>query len=257
MRVLRFIFSVLTLVLAINAGGQTRIIPRDRIESLANPRLSPDSSSLDFEVRHIVAERMNEDDPPSNFTFRFRNISDRTISLERITTTCSCVSAICNRSEVGPDETAEIIVRYNPKGHPGKFERKIFVYTGKGDAPAAVLKLSVDVDRGADKSSVYPILMGRIRLRRASVMFPAGRLAVERIPFVNVSNKEIALRCNEMLLPECLDFRTEPEAVGPGQEGEMIITFNPTKGQVKENMMIVLDGLGLSPSRSSIKIEIK
>lgn len=257
MRVLRFIFSVLTLVLAINAGGQTRIIPRDRIESLANPRLSPDSSSLDFEVRHIVAERMNEDDSPSNFTFRFRNISDRTISLERITTTCSCVSAICNRSEVGPDETAEIIVRYNPKGHPGKFERNIFVYTGKGDAPAAVLKLSVDVDRGADKSSVYPILMGRIRLRRASVMFPAGRLAVERIPFVNVSNKEIALRCNEMLLPECLDFRTEPEEVGPGQEGEMIITFNPAKGQVKENMMIVLDGLGLSPSRSSIKIEIK
>ena len=257
MRVLRFIFSVLTLVLAINAGGQTRIIPRDRIESLANPRLSPDSSSLDFEVKHIVAERMNEDDSPSNFTFRFRNISDRTISLERITTTCSCVSAICNRSEVGSDETAEIIVRYNPKGHPGKFERNIFVYTGKGDAPAAVLKLSVDVDRGADKSSVYPILMGRIRLRRASVMFPAGRLAVERIPFVNVSNKEIALRCNEMLLPECLDFRTEPEEVGPGQEGEMIITFNPTKGQVKENMMIVLDGLGLSPSRSSIKIEIK
>jgi hypothetical protein len=60
-----------------------------------------------------------------------------------------------------------------------------------------------------------------------------------------------------MLLPECLDFRTEPEEVGPGQEGEMIITFNPTKGQVKENMMVVLDGLGLSPSRSSIKIEIK
>ena len=200
---------------------------------------------------------MNEDDPPSSFTFRFRNISDRTISLERITTTCSCVSAICNRSEVGPDEAAEIIVRYNPKGHPGKFERKIFVYTGKGDAPAAVLKLSVDVDRGADKSSVYPILMGRIRLRRGSVMFPAGRLAVERIPFVNVSNKEIALRCNEMLLPDCLDFRTEPEEVGPGQEGEMIITFNPAKGQVKENMMVVLDGLGLSPSRSSIKIEIK
>ena len=257
MRVLRFIFSVLTLVLAINAGGQTRIIPRDRIESLANPRLSPDSSSLDFEVRHIVAERMNEDDPPSNFTFRFRNISDRTISLERITTTCSCVSAICNRSEVGPDETAEIIVRYNPKGHPGKFERKIFVYTGKGDAPSAVLKLSVDVDRGSDRSSVYPILMGRIRLRRDSVIFPSGRLAVERIPFVNLSDMEISLRCNEMLLPECLDFRTEPEEVGPGQEGEMIITFNPTKGQVKENMMVVLDGLGLSPSRSSIKIEIK
>lgn len=257
MRTRGFIFSVLALVMAINAGAQTRIIPRDRIESLANPRLSSDSSSLDFEVRSIVAERMNEDDAPRNFTFRFKNTSDRTISVERITTTCSCVNAICNRTEVRPHEVAEITARYNPKGHPGKFERKIFVYTSKGDAPAAVLKLIVEVDRGSDKSSAYPVLMGKIRLRRTSVAFPGEEMAVERIPFVNISDKELVLRCNEMLLPGCLGFRSEPRVVGSGQEGEMIITFDPAKGQVKENMMVVLDGLGLSPSRSSIKIEIK
>ena len=255
MRTRGFIFSVLALVMAINAGAQTRIIPRDRIESLANPRLSSDSSSLDFEVRSIVAERMNEDDAPRNFAFRFKNTSDRTISVERITTTCSCVNAICNRTEVRPHEVAEITARYNPKGHPGRFERRIFVYTDNDSEPAAVLKLSVEVSTGNDLSADWPFQKGGIRLRRGSVEFVEGVKAVEKIRFINLTGKDLRLQCEESFLPPCLSFRSMPEMVKDGQTGEMVISYDPTK-QSRSSMKIMLKGLGVPPSQSAIEVKM-
>ena len=200
MKSIRIIF-LLYLGLSFALNAQTRVLPREKIEAVANPRLSADSASLRFEVRTITAEKMNEDDAPKKFIFRFRNISDRLISIHRISTTCSCVSAYSSKVNLHPHEEAEINVMYDPKGHPGKFERKVFIYTDAGTDPAAVLRLNVDVDSGTDMSSVFPVLMGRIRLRRNILTFTDKSQAVEKIPFINISDKEIVLKCNEMRFP--------------------------------------------------------
>ena len=57
-------FGLMTLVslacVALNpAHAQIRVIPREKLEAVANPRLSPDSASLQFDVRRIMAEPMN------------------------------------------------------------------------------------------------------------------------------------------------------------------------------------------------------
>ena len=200
---------------------------------------------------------MNEDDVPRIFTYRFSNVADRTIQIKRLVSTCSCASASCTVMSVEPGEAAEINVRYNPKGHPGRFERRVFVYTDDSSSPAAILKLSVDVDNSKDMSGLYPVQMGAIRLRRGKVTFESDRLGVERIPFINLGDGSMKLRCNRMLLPECLDFRTEPEVVDAGAEGEIVISFDPSRGNVKERMMIMLDGLKLPPSQAAVKVEVK
>lgn len=248
---------ILSLGFSIGLSAQTKIIPRERIEALANPSLSPDSASLDFDTRLIVAERMNEDDSPKVFTFGFRNVGDSVIDIKRLVSTCSCAAATCSRQQVKPGESAQINVRYNPKGHPGRFERKVFVYTDDSNEPAAVLRLMVEVGYSAEGTTVYPVEMGSVRLRRKTVTFPEGVKAVERIPFMNVGSKNLALKSNRMLLPSCLEVRVQPEVVGPGSEGEIVISFDPSKGKVKERMSVVLDGLGLPPSQSSINVEIK
>lgn len=253
MSYLRIILIIAIWVQAASAASaQMRIIAREKVEAVSNPRLSADSASLVFDTRHIVAEPMTEDDAPENFIYRFQNVSDKEVEIVRLVSTCSCASATCSVRSVAPGESAEISVRYNPKGHPGSFERKVFVYTREGNAPSAVLRLSVDVTSGSDLSTQWPIQMGGIRLRRTEVSFVQGKKAVETISFINLTGKALKLECEDMFLPECFTFSSGP--VENGAEGVMTITYDPAKPGVRDNVKLILKGLNLPPSKSSITI---
>ena len=255
MGIFRFICIFICAALPLAASAQMKMVSKEKLESVSNPALSWDSAAFSFDARHIKAEPMNEDDTPVVFRYRFRNVSDKTLKIGRIASTCSCASASCPVSEVAPGESSEILVRYDPKGHPGRFERRIFVYTDNGSDPAAVLKLSVEVSTGNDLSADWPFQKGGIRLRRGSVEFVEGVKAVEKIRFINLTGKDLRLQCEESFLPPCLSFRSVPEMVKDGQTGEMVISYDPTK-QSRSSMKIMLKGLGVPPSQSAIEVKM-
>ena len=234
------------------ASAQLKLVSQEKLKSVNSPELSKDSSSLNFVTRHIVAERMSEDDAPRTYRFEFTNVGRGKLEVKRLVATCSCVQAICLKREVAPGETAEISVTYNPKGHPGKFERKIFVYTQDGDVPAAVLRLSVDVENSLDLSGQYPISMGKISLRRKVVKFRKGEDAVEKLRFVNMSGRVLRFDCDRAFLPECIKFYAPPTR--PLEEAEMVIRYDSTKPGVREKLTIFLNDLGLPPSQSSLTV---
>ena len=237
------------------ASAQMRIISRDKVDEVSNPTLSSDSASLVFDTTNITAEPMNEDDAPNNFVYTFKNTGKETIEILRLVSTCSCATATCSVKSVAPGASAKINVRDNPKGHPGRFERKVFVYTQDGNNPAAILKLSVDVSNGSDYSTLWPVQMGGIRMRTTEVTFTQGKKAVETINFINLSGKSLKLECETMFLPACLSFSSE--LVENGKEGVIQITYDPTKPGARESLKLILKGLGLPPSQSSITIRIK
>ena len=258
MALIRFIMvCAAVMVSAMTADAQLRMVSREKLQEVANPALSADSASLSFEQKHIIAEPMNEDDAPTSFAYRFTNVGKETVTIKRLVSTCSCASAVCPVKEVAPGASAEISVTYNPKGHPGKFERKIFVYTQDGNSPAVVLRLSVEVATGADLSQEWPVQMGSIRLRRSEVAFSAGAKGVEQLRFINLSGRPLALQCEENFLPECLSFRTEPKVVEDGAEGVIVISYDPSLPGVRDSMNVILKGLGLPPTKSSITVRIK
>lgn len=247
---------ILSIVLAFgvipDAGAQIRLVSKEKLKSVNSPELSRDSASLGFVTRHIVAEPMSEDDAPQTYVFEFANIGHRKMEISRIVSTCSCAQAVCTKKVVAPGEKAEIRVTYNPKGHPGRFERKIFVYTQEGDAPAAVLKLSVDVENSMDISGQYPVSMGKIRLKRRAVRFNEGSDAVERLKFINVSGRVLRFDCDRAFLPECIQFYAPPTR--PLEEAEMVIRYDSAKPAAREKMTVFLNDLGVPPSQPSITI---
>lgn len=253
MRISRIIFSlVLALCILPEAGAQLKLVSKEKLKSVNSPQLSRDSASVSFETRHIVAERMTEDDAPKTFTYEFTNVGRSKLEIKRLVSTCSCAQAICTKKVVAPGEKASVMVTYNPKGHPGRFERKIFIYTQEGDAPAAVLKLSVDVENSMDISGQYPVSMGKIRLKRRAVRFNEGADAVERLKFINVSGRVLRFDCDRAFLPECIQFYAPPTR--PLEEAEMVIRYDSTKPGVREKMTVFLNDLGVPPSQSSITI---
>ena len=240
---------------ALSASAQMKLISREKVEQVSNPSHSPDSEALLFDTVHITAEPMNEDDAPEDFVYTFRNVGKGKIDIVRLVSTCSCATATCPVKSVAPGESAQITVRYNPKGHPGNFERKVFVYTQEGHSPAAVLKLSVDVSIGEDHSTQWPIQMGGIRLRSTELAFPKGKKAVETLSFINLSGKPLKLECESAFMPECLTFSSEP--VEDGAEGTIRISYDPSRPGARDSFNLILKGLGLPPSKSSILIRIK
>lgn len=237
------------------ASAQIKIIPREKVESVSNPTLSSDSAVLVFDKTHITAAPMNEDDSPKNFVYTFKNIGEEDIEIVRLVSTCSCAMATCTVKTVAPGASAKINVRYNPKGHPGRFERKVFVYTQEGNNPAAILKLTVDVSNGGDHSTLWPVQMGGIRLRTTEVEFAKGKKAVETISFINLSGKTLKIDCETTFLPSCIAFRCD--AVENGKEGTMQIAYDPSRPGARDTLKLILIGLGLPPSKSSITIRIK
>ncbi|MBR4298577.1 MAG: DUF1573 domain-containing protein [Bacteroidales bacterium] len=246
----------LAMTAGVTASGQLRIIPREKVESVADPRLSEESSFMRFDTRHIVAEPMNEADSPKCFVYRFENTGSESLKGIRIVTTCSCMTATVSAKEILPGQKGEIQLMYNPKGHPGRFERKVFVYTEAHEDPAAVLRLSVEVNNGADMSLDWPIQMGTIRLRNDVVEFRSGVRAVERLCFINLGAKDLKLECETSFLPQSLTFRCDPEIVQPGQEGQIVIKYDPSAEGAERNAVVILKGLGVPPSRSSVKVVI-
>ena len=253
---MRLIGIILAMVLAFGfvpeAGAQLKLVSKEKLKSVNSPQLSKDSASLDFVTRHIVAEKMTEDSAPVTFTYEFRNAGRRQLEIKRLISNCSCVQAICTRKSVGPGERAEIRVTYNPKGHPGRFERKVFIYTMDGEAPAAVLKLSVDVENSLDIAGQYPVSMGKIRLKTAAVRFKEGTDDVVKVKFVNVGGRVLRFDCDRAFLPECIRFYAPPTR--PLEEAEMVVRYDSTKPGAKEKMTIFLNDLGVPPSQSSLTV---
>ena len=257
MAIIRLIsICIAVMASALTAAAQLRMVSKEKLEQVSDPRHSADSAFLAFDTRHIVAEPMNEDDMPKTFVYRFTNVGEHALQIKRLVSSCSCASAVCTVREVAPGASAEISVRYNPAGHPGKFERKVFVYTQDGNDPSAVLKLSVDVSAGADLAGEWPVQMGSIRFRRSEVTFKAGEKAVETLRFINAGDRPVSLDVDRDFLPACLSVSMEQGQIAPGEEGVIRIAFDPSMSGARETMKVILKGLGLPPTRSTLTVTV-
>lgn len=123
--------------------GQFHIVPRQRLDSMANPALANGAQAMRFVAKRIETGPIGEDDGPKNYRFEWQNVGDKPLVITRITTTCGCAAPSWDRQPVKPGEKATVTVTYHPKGHPDSFTRKIFLFTQlAANAPTAILELS-------------------------------------------------------------------------------------------------------------------
>ncbi len=244
------------------------------IDSLNNPSLADGAGSLRFLETVVDGGRMNEDDAPKTFTFRWKNNGTESVAITRVTTTCGCAAPRFERKAVLPGKDGEINITYHPKGHPGKYSRKIFVYSSiSSEKPSAVLELRGEVVPSAMPSSDYPVSMGELRLKRSEVVFdasgagkeagsvldgvPSGGRQVERIECLNSGRKPLRLKAG--IAPSCLSVSFEPESLGGGEIGDLVIRFDPSgmKSPLPERCPVILEGIDLAPSKRTIMIIFK
>ena len=245
------------LVAARPARGQFHIVPRERLDSMAQPALAHGAQAMRFDRTRIETGAIGEDDGPKSFVFTWRNTGDKPLVITRVKTTCGCAVPTCGKRPVKPGETDSVTVTYHPKGHPGRFVRKIFIFTQlAGNAPSATLELAGEVIPSARPTYAYPHARGNLLLKQEEIRIEGTRPQVETIECLNGGNDTLRVRIDTRILPPCVRARFAPEALPPGGVGELTVRFDPAAGKAPGRIPLFLRGLGLQPGQSSVMVRI-
>lgn len=231
-----------------------------QIDSLYNPPVSESGADMLFGTNVLDAGTIMETAVPPEYEFTWTNVGDRPVTVLKVTTTCGCAVPSFERVPVPPGEKGSLKVTYHPKGHPGKFDRRIFVYTDlSGARPAAVLSLKGYVEAADVPVWMFRHQMGSLYLRRTELEIDGQRKAVERILCMNAGSEPLRIGVESTLLPPYLSFRCEPETIPPGGEADLVISYDPEAVPMKmlKVVPVILTGLDLPPSQRTIMVKIK
>ena len=143
MKMFRFILLAVALAFSHNAIAQIKILPKEKIDSIANPPLAPNAGNVAFERQMIIAEFALGDQASRTFEYIFVNKGNTPIVITRLVSTCSCAKAEYDKRIIKPGERGVIRLIYSPEGRIGTNVRRVFVYTGDNTQPSAVLRLEV------------------------------------------------------------------------------------------------------------------
>ena len=143
MKMFRLILLAAAMMLGHNAMAQIKILPKEKIDSIANPPLAINAGTVSFERDKIIAEIPSGDTAPRTFEYGFVNNGTHPLVIVRLVSTCSCARAEYDKKVVAPGERGIIRVIYSPEGRIGKNVRRVFVYTDGHSQPTAVLRLEV------------------------------------------------------------------------------------------------------------------
>ena len=253
-------------------GGQIRIVPREQLEL----HLSADSQSLEFESKELNLPPLSEDSEPVTVVFPVKNVSSQTIYLTRVASSCSCLEPeqFDGILKLRAGESAEIRAVYNPEGHPGKFSRKLSVYTAASeDTPAAVLTVNADVAWSGNPETEFPVRCGNLLLARGEVTlsggeklpagktWPAGRTEIVSIRCYNASSKAMRLSAQTDFVPFPVVMHCEPQVLRSGERGRIVLEIGGgagvAGGVASGEYPIFLKGCGARPSESKIILKIK
>lgn len=236
-------------------GQQYRIIPKEQLDSVANPVAAADSP-MRFERTRIDTGTIGEDDAPSQYTFRWHNDSNEPVVITEVRTSCGCAVANYEKRPVPAGEEGEITVTYHPKGHPGLFVRKISVFTQNGGVPAAVLELSGDVTPSVRPTYQYPHVIGPLRLKQMRVRMEGTRRSVESIEVMNAGETPLTITADSRMLPEYIKVTCLPASIEPGGKADIDIAFDPAKVKtaLPKQVPVILEGIALPPGKRTIYI---
>lgn len=240
-----------------------RRLSQEQADSLINPPLAKQAEQLlRFDKTVLNIGTLTEDDAPRTYLFTGTNVSQKTLTLTRVRTTCGCAAAEVSTGKILPGESRTIALTYHPKNHPGTIDASAFVYLSSSEKhPVARLTLTGNVLPGADEWARYPYAMGKLRLKQNRMEFQevaAGKQPSERILCGNSGDKP--LRLSALMIPKFATFRTEPETIPPGSEADIVVTIDasliPAGKEASFTFPIILEGVDARPSDRTLNVKV-
>jgi len=75
-----------------------------------------------------------QQDSDGTYEFIFKNISDKSLVVNRARSTCGCTVPLWSKEPIAPGEKGKIVVKYNTSV-PGSFTKSVYVYSTAANSP--------------------------------------------------------------------------------------------------------------------------
>lgn len=237
---------------ATHSHAQITIIPQEQLTEATNPTLATGAKMV-FDCGEAISFGIIEESGGAwSSRIKWSEQTDKKLTISRITTSCNCLEAKWNKREAVAASRGEIEIVYHPKGHAGKVEQKIFIYTDLSDThPTAIVRVVGMVTASADRSGDYPHTCGTLRLKCKEVMVD-GESQV-RIAVMNGGSTPLTITQDNNLSLGGVKAHTEPTTLQPLEEGDLVIETGERNAQ--SHKVLYLKGIDTAPRNR--KIEIK
>lgn len=236
---------------ACDAAAQIRIVPRQRLDSIARPTTVGEGRVHFEHGGELNFGSIDESAPRWSQRIRWSNISDTPIVVTRVTTSCSCVTVEYDRNKVEPNGEGWLTISFNPKGRVGKVTQRVAVYTNLSDVhPTAVLHLRGYVE--TSEGDIYTSAMGALRLTTKRVAVERGKPFRVTLACKNAADKPLHIEADRYMPSTGVTLRTEPEVLNGGAEGVLIIEG----AGVEKPVRLYVGGIDVAPSQRVIDIMV-
>jgi Protein of unknown function (DUF1573) len=155
-------------------------------------------------------------------TFPFRNAGDRPVRILSLDPSCSCMSAVPDKTVFAPGESGEIRVELALTGYSGRVRRSVAVATDAADGKFAELTLTVEIPE-------VVTIMPRFLFWRV------GAVPEEKVAEVVATDP----KTTTIDQAECASPRFNVR-LSPGPSGEFRLTVKPADTQQPDEAMIHL-----------------
>ena len=263
----RYNILIIAFLLSLSTAAQVAVrdmrgLTREQIDSIVRPKVNPQGAEqlrCDHDTHDLGT--LSEDDKPVSHTFTLRNVSGKSVRIQRVRTTCGCTEAAFDTTAIAPGATTKVTLTYDPEDRPGTIDVSAYVYLADGSKqPTARLSLYGEVI-DSDVWSHLPQTMSTLRVKRKEVTItelPATGKPSVRIACANSGERPLRLKAS--MLPAYATFRTEPEVIAPGTEADIVVTIDVTKLPKRADTLrfpMLIEGLTGRPSERTLYVNIE
>ncbi|MDR3250488.1 MAG: DUF1573 domain-containing protein [Tannerella sp.] len=166
-----------------------------------------------------------EDGGLANHVFTVTNAGNQPLVINNVASSCGCTTPDWTREPIAAGKTGEIKVAYNPKGRIGAFNRAVTVY-GENTEPVQLTIKGNVVQKAESEAPKVPVFKPLETSFNFGTIGESDGYAEHVFKFKNEGTSpllitQVQASCG-CTTPE---WTTTP--VEPGQEGVIILTFNP------------------------------
>lgn len=178
------------------------------------------------ETRHDFGA-FSEEVGPVTCSIPVVNTGDEPLRIINARATCGCTRPEFDPAPVAPGDTTFVKVTYDPAGRPGRFSKKVYLYTNTTPDKSSVVIKGVVVGASGTVDSRFPVEAGPLRLRSQSAAFgEIYRGKYKTVFFEGYNSSTDTLRPYFTDIPRYLNVGTVPEAVPPGEQVTFTMLLN-------------------------------
>ena len=175
----------------------------------------------------------------ASHTFVIVNKGDDTLKIQSVITSCGCTAAELQKKEIFPNETVNLLVKFNSMGKVGEQSKYISVASNDKENPSARLLM-----RGKVLQEMYVEADTLPKIEFTETTFDFGPLKEGQIvdhlfAFKNAGKKDLEIK-NIQTSCGCTAAVTSTKLLKPGESGSLKVEFDSTNKSGKLSRTITL-----------------